>query len=72
MSNNVNTNIMERAAEVLEEVTGTIWEGIIQRDIDANDLEALAYHVREAEAELALQYDWAKEDDRRASEQDED
>lgn len=61
MANQSNTNIMERAQSVLEELTGTIWERIIERDIDANDLESLKYHVTLAEAELSIEDDYPVE-----------
>lgn len=49
MSNTVNVDLFERAAEQLDFWTGTIWEKIIQQDIDSNDLGSLYYHVKMAE-----------------------
>lgn len=48
MSHNSNTNIMEEAQQALE-----YWEGegigkVIEADIDRNDLEALAQHLKES------------------------
>lgn len=57
MSNKSNDILMERANEQLEYWTGTLWERLIQRDIDTQDLEALAYHVTQAEREQAIQED---------------
>lgn len=57
MSNQVNTNLLEKANEMCEYWTGTMHERVIQRDIEANDLEALQYHVAEAEREMRLQED---------------
>lgn len=48
---------MERAEGVLDYFTGTLWERVIDRDIQANDLEALAYHISQAEKEMAIQED---------------
>lgn len=58
MSLEGNTQLLERASELLEEVTGTMWERIIQRDLDTQDYEALRYHVAKAEAELAMQEEY--------------
>lgn len=57
MSNNVNTQLFERAAEMIDYWTGTLHDRLIQRALDSNDLEALDYHVRNAEAEMRLQED---------------
>lgn len=55
MSTDSITQLLEQASELLEEVTGTMWERIIQRDLDTQDYEALKYHVARAESELAMQ-----------------
>lgn len=47
MSNNVNSRLLEEAYELIEYFTSTYIERILQRDIDANDIEALAWHVKE-------------------------
>ena len=57
MSNIQNDNLFERAEEQLEYWTNTMWARVIEADIDRNDLEALSYHVNEAEREMAIQED---------------
>lgn len=57
MSNNVNTNLLERAADLIDYWEGTVHARVLERDIDANDLEALKYHVSQAEAEMQMQED---------------
>ena len=52
-----NTELLERAAEALEYWTGTMHGRIIERDLKSNDLEALSYHLRQAEAEMQIQED---------------
>lgn len=53
MSNQSNTELLERAGEMMEYWTGTLHEKLIQKAIDDNDLEALAEHVALAEGECA-------------------
>lgn len=55
MSNQANTQLMERAQEAMEYWTGTMHERVLQRDIDSGDVEALRYHLVEAEREMAIQ-----------------
>jgi len=55
MSNQSNERLAEVAREFMEELTGTIWERLLERDLEANDLEALRYHIAQAQAELAIQ-----------------
>lgn len=57
MSEQSNTNLFERASEVIDYFENELPARVIQRDIDANDLEALAVHVKEAEAMIAVQED---------------
>lgn len=57
MSNEINTQLLARAHEQMEYWTGTMWERMIQRDIDESDLESLNYHVTHAEAEMSMQED---------------
>lgn len=57
MSNTVNDTLIERAREQQSYWESTVWDRIIQRDLDANDLEALRYHVAQAEKEMAMQED---------------
>lgn len=55
MSNNVNTILFERARDLQEYFTGQVQERILDRDMEAGDLEALKMHVAEYEAERMLQ-----------------
>lgn len=57
MSNITNNQLIDHAREVLEEVSGTLWERLIEEDIKRNDLEALKFHVNMAEKELAIEED---------------
>jgi len=52
-----NTILYEKAAEIMDYWVGTMWERVIQADLDRDDLEALAYHVAHAAAEMAIQED---------------
>lgn len=58
MSNTINDTLMDKTQELLDYWTGTLWERIIQRDLDANDMEALQYHVDKAWAEMVLQEEY--------------
>ena len=57
MSNQANTELFEKVAELMEYWTGTMHERILQRDLDADDLEALQYHANQAWSEMVLQED---------------
>lgn len=57
MSTETNTRLYERAQEAISYWEGTMWERILLRDMKAVDLEALKYHVSEAEKEQAVQED---------------
>lgn len=57
MSNNINQALIERANEAMEYWTGTMWERVIERDLATHDLEALRYHLNEAEKEMSIQED---------------
>lgn len=57
MSDNINTELLERANEMMDYHAGTMWERMIQRDIEESDLESLRYHVVQAEREMAVQED---------------
>lgn len=48
-------NIMEAAEEMLEYWDGTMWARVIERDLQTDDLEALHYHVSQAEKERSIQ-----------------
>lgn len=46
------SNIMQLAEEALSFwEPDSMWSRLIERDIDANDLEALAFHVKQANTE---------------------
>ncbi len=49
MSNNINTELFERAAECISYFEGKLPAELIQKDLDNNDLESLFQHVKEAE-----------------------
>ena len=61
MSNTTMDNQMEEARELMEYWAGTMWERILQRDINAFDWEALRFHCRQASAEMSLQEDSAND-----------
>lgn len=49
MSNNNNTDLLERAAICVDYFEGKLPAILIERDLDNNDLEELAVHVKQAE-----------------------
>lgn len=55
MSNQVNTDLMERAAEVKTYYESTVLEDAIDNCIKQNDLEMLEYLVSGGEEEIARQ-----------------
>jgi hypothetical protein len=55
MSNNTNTDLIERASEVCTYFEGTDLETAIHNNIERGDLETVWHLVREAEAEMARQ-----------------
>lgn len=57
MSHQSNTLLLEWANELMEHYTGTYVERVLQRDIDANDMEALRYHISEYAAQKAIEDD---------------
>lgn len=60
MSNNVNTQLFERAAAVMDELGPNHYISIyIEKDMDANDLDAMATHIVLGEQEIvdAIKYD---------------
>lgn len=59
MSNQVNTELIERVQELCDYWSGTMHERLLQRDLDADDLEALKYHADIAWREMKLQEDEA-------------
>lgn len=58
MSNLHNDILLDRAKELCEYWTGTMWERLLERDVMNNDFESLAYHVSEAAREQAIQEDY--------------
>lgn len=55
MSNNVNTDILERAAEMVGYWDGTIHAELIKVALNSNDLEQVRFNVVKAEADAARQ-----------------
>lgn len=53
MSEQINTLLLERAAEAIDYFGDTTIGKILQGDIDRNDLEILVVHVALAEAQMA-------------------
>ena len=58
MSNTTNDELLDRAREMTEYWTVTMHARILERDIEANDLEALRYHLVQAEHEMKMQEDY--------------
>lgn len=54
MSNNQNTILVERAGELLEEVTNTPYEQQLKWALESNDLDRVYELVREIERHLYL------------------
>lgn len=57
MSNNVNTQLLERVAEMIDHWEGTLVAQLLEHDIEVNDLDQLAVHVSQAEG-LASQQEF--------------
>jgi hypothetical protein len=55
MSHNINIELLERAAEMVDYFVDKLPAQLIERDMEANDLESLAVHVAQAEAEASRQ-----------------
>ena len=55
MSNQANTNLLERAAEACNYFEGTIVEKAIHNNLNRGDMEMVQYLVQEAEAEMSRQ-----------------
>lgn len=53
MSNSANTELLERAAGMIDFWEGTIIAEVIESDVANNDLEGLMAHVNDAEAQAA-------------------
>jgi hypothetical protein len=55
VSNQVNTDLFERAAEMIDEFEGKLPAQLIEQDLERNDLISLYNHVNQAEAEMSRQ-----------------
>lgn len=55
MSNQINTELYERAADVITYFEGTLVQDAIEKAMADGDLERLLYIVTESEAEIAQQ-----------------
>lgn len=47
MSNTVNTLLLEEAAELIDRWVGTPRASVLEADLERNDLDSLAVHVKE-------------------------
>lgn len=47
MSTEVNTQLLEEAAELIDRWVGTTRAAVLEADLERNDLESLALHVKE-------------------------
>ena len=50
MSTEVNTQLMERAASMIDYFEGKLPAELIEKDLELNDLDSLYKHVHEAES----------------------
>jgi len=58
MSNQVNTDLLERAAICVDYFEGKLPAKLIEQDIDAHDYDSLVTHVKQAENVMfELEYD---------------
>lgn len=55
MSNNINTELLERASDMIDYWEGTLHAELIEYAIDINDLELVHDYVLKAEAEASRQ-----------------
>lgn len=55
MSDMTNDRLYERAENCMAYFENELPARLIERDLDTFDLEALAFHVKEAEAMMAMQ-----------------
>ena len=58
MSNQANTDLLERVEELMGYWEGTMHEKLLRQALDSNDLETLAYIARQSENEMRLQEDY--------------
>lgn len=61
MSNNINTILLERAADMIDYWDNTVQSKILEQLVEANDLEALVVEVAKAEA-MASQQEFQNND----------
>ena len=55
MSNTTNDLLLDKVGELMDYWVGTLWDRLMQRDLDHNDYEALKYHADQAYREMMLQ-----------------
>lgn len=48
MSHTVNETLLEEAAFYIDYFEGTMMADVLKRDLDANDLEGLRFHLNDA------------------------
>lgn len=53
MSEQSNVELLERAAEMIDYFEGTVVAKVIEKNMEDNDLDALAANVNKAEAEAS-------------------
>ena len=55
MSNQINTALLEKAADLIDTVGDGLWVDMAIAYIDSNDLQALANHINVIELEMDTQ-----------------
>lgn len=58
MNTKLNSDLRHDAAELIEYWEGTMHARILRRDLLAEDVEALRYHMDQAHREMILQEDY--------------
>lgn len=58
MYDKLSPDLQQRVSKQLEYWSGTLHSRLMQRAMDTEDLEALKYHLTEAEREYAIQEDF--------------
>lgn len=61
MSDTINTNLLERASEVMTYFEGTQVDYAVERAIELNDLDRVRYLVVSAEAEMSREEYYASD-----------
>ena len=51
MSNTINTNLMEQAADAIDRWVGTPWVEVLEGDLERLDMESLSFHLLECARE---------------------